>query len=256
MQANSQIDTSLASQNQPSEHKTSQDIEDFIYLISHDVRSSVRALLELPQWIAEDLEEAGFKVEGQVASSIDLMNRHTGRLDRMLVDLLTFSRVGRMQEKCKVSLNDALTDVMDEMKIPSGFKVIRALECDDLDIGDRDILTLLNALITNAIKHHDKDGGRIVVASRCVGSDVVLAITDDGPGIAEKFHERVFGPMTTLRPRDEVEGSGMGLANVRKIATLYDGTATIRASPYGRGTSVEVQIPMEFLPTQSETPKF
>jgi len=77
--------------------QNSQDIEDLIYLISHDVRSSVRALLELPNWISEDLEEAGFPVQGQVAASIELMNRHTSRLDRMLVDLLTYSRIGRMQ---------------------------------------------------------------------------------------------------------------------------------------------------------------
>ncbi|MGC1496660.1 MAG: sensor histidine kinase [Sulfitobacter sp.] len=243
MQANSQAESNLISKDLPNEYKASQDIEDFIYLISHDVRSSVRALLELPQWIAEDLEEAGFKVDGQVASSIDLMNRHTGRLDRMLVDLLTFSRVGRMQKRREISLNSALTEVLDEMKIPTGFDVIRALECDALNIGDRDILTLLNALLTNAVKHHDKEGGRIVVASRCVGSDIVLTISDDGPGIPEQFHERVFGPMTTLRPRDEVEGSGMGLANVRKIATFYEGTAILTASPYGRGTCVEVQIP-------------
>ncbi|NNK15995.1 MAG: hypothetical protein HKP51_03715, partial [Sulfitobacter sp.] len=77
---------------------SSQDFEEFIYLISHDVRSSVRALIELPQWIAEDLEDAGFPVAGTVAASIDMMNRHAGRLDRMLVDLLTFSRIGRMQD--------------------------------------------------------------------------------------------------------------------------------------------------------------
>lgn len=66
------------------------EFEDFIYLISHDVRNSVRALIELAQWIADDLAEAGVKIEGQVAETIDLMNTHTGRLDRMLVDLLTF----------------------------------------------------------------------------------------------------------------------------------------------------------------------
>ena len=225
--------------------RPSQGIEDFIYLISHDVRSSVRALLELPQWIAEDLKEAGFKVDGQVASSIDLMNRHTGRLDRMLVDLLTFSRVGRMQTVCAIDLNAALDDVMEEVKMPAGFTLTRELECTQMVIGDRDILTLLNALIANAIKHHDKPSGRIVVASHRIGSEVIISVCDDGPGIQEEFHERIFGPMTTLSPRDEVEGSGMGLANVRKIATLYGGTAAVRASPNGAGTNIEVRLVQE-----------
>lgn len=222
----------------------SQDIEDFIYLISHDVRSSVRALLELPQWIKEDLEEAGVKVDGQVASSIELMNRHTGRLDRMLVDLLTYSRVGRMQSVREVDLNEALDDVIDEITVPSGFQIVRAFDVDVIRIGERDILTLFTALISNAIKHHDGQSGKIVITSSIKEGMLRLAVADDGPGIPEEFRNRVFGAMTTLRPRDEVEGSGMGLANVRKIAGHYDGSARIATSPYGRGLLVEVFLPL------------
>ncbi|AXI41170.1 hypothetical protein C1J02_03720 [Sulfitobacter sp. SK011] len=243
MQANSPSAQTAIQQDTRSQVGPSQDMEDFIYLISHDVRSSVRALLELPQWIAEDLEEAGFKVDGQVASSIELMNRHTGRLDRMLVDLLTFSRIGRMQSVCSVDLETALDEVMEEIKLPSGFTLIRALECEHILIGDRDILTLFNALITNAIKHHEKSTGRIVVASRRAGPEMIISVCDDGPGIPEEFHDRILGPMTTLRPRDEVEGSGMGLANVSKIATLYRGTVAVLPSSYGCGVCIEIKLP-------------
>ncbi|MFK7836230.1 MAG: ATP-binding protein [Sulfitobacter sp.] len=221
---------------------TSQDIEDFIYLISHDVRSSVRALIELPQWIAEDLEEAGVTIEGSVATSIDMMNRHTSRLDRMLVDLLTFSRIGRMQEMQENDLGKALDDVLDEVQLPKGFEVLRDLSCDSVVMGDRDIFTLLSALIQNSVKHHDWSSGRIVVTSSRDADEVVIRVADDGPGVSDEFWEKVFCAMSTLRPRDEVEGSGMGLANVRKIATLYGGSAQMSASPYGRGTMVEVRL--------------
>ena len=245
MQANSQAALTYGVDNMQTPSSPSQDIEDFIYLISHDVRSSVRALLELPQWIVEDLNEAGIKVDGQVASSIELMNRHTCRLDRMLVDLLTFSRIGRMQNVCLVDLEDALDEVIEEVTLPPGFVLTRALECQQLAIGERDILTLFNALITNGIKHHNKTRGRIVVTSKQIGQSVVLSVCDDGPGINQEFHDRIFGPMTTLRPRDDVEGSGMGLANVHKIATLYGGTATVQPSPFGPGTNIEVTLPCE-----------
>lgn len=220
----------------------SQDIEDFIYLISHDVRSSVRALLELPQWIAEDLAEAGIPIEGSVATSIDMMNRHAGRLDRMLVDLLTFSRIGRMQEVRPLSLPDALDQVLEEIRMPASFQLTRALEVSTLTMGERDILTLLDALIRNAVKHHDKAAGQITLATRREGDQILLSVTDDGPGIEPPFRESVFGAMRTLRPRDEVEGSGMGLANVRKIAGIYGGSARIKEPPAGRGCLVEVRI--------------
>ncbi|MDF3415617.1 HAMP domain-containing histidine kinase [Sulfitobacter sp. M57] len=223
---------------------SSQDIEDFIYLISHDVRASVRALLELPHWIVEDLEEAGVKVEGSVAASIELMNRHTGRLDRMLVDLLTFSRVGRMQEVRSNILPLVIEQVLEEIQLPAGFKVIKNLECEAIVMGDRDILTLFDALIRNALKHHDKRSGQIVVSSAVQGGEAVLSVADDGPGIPLEYRENVFGAMRTLRPRDEVEGSGMGLTNVRKIAALYGGTAHVTDSPYGRGTLAEVRLPL------------
>jgi len=160
----------------------------------------------------------------------------------MLVDLLTFSRVGRMQTVRDVDIEASLNEVMEEIVLPTGFVLVQALECDRLVIGDRDILTLFNALITNAVKHHDKPSGRITVTSRQDGAEAIISVCDDGPGIQDEFHDRVFGPMTTLRPRDEVEGSGMGLANVRKIAVSYGGSAAVQPSPFGAGTNIEVRL--------------
>jgi signal transduction histidine kinase len=223
---------------------TSREFEDFIYLISHDVRNSVRALIELPQWIADDLAEAGVKIEGQVADNIDLMNTHTGRLDRMLVDLLTFSRVGRMQDLVEVDLQTAVEDVLDDLKVPAGIAVTVDLECKSLWIGERDILSLLTALLSNAIKHHDKPSGEIILASKRHGQDIVIEVTDDGPGILPEYRERVFMAMATLRPRDEVEGSGMGLTIARKIAQVYGGTVSIIDTGRARGTRLEARFPI------------
>lgn len=221
------------------------ELEDFVYLISHDVRNSVRALIELPQWIEEDLLEAGVRVDGSVSQSIDLMNRHTGRLDRMLVDLLTFSRVGRMQEICKIDVEAALSDMLEAMRIPSGFVLRAELEANALLIGERDALTLFTQLVSNAIKHNDKETGEIVVSLHEEEGTSVLRIADDGPGIPEKYREQIFAAMTTLRPRDEVEGSGMGLAIVRKVAQTYGGEISVGTGLHQRGTTVEVRLPLK-----------
>ena len=222
----------------------SKDFEDFIYLISHDVRSSVRALIELPQWLADDLKEAGVKMEGPVVETIDLMNRYTGRLDRMLVDLLVYSRIGNMQKVETISVADALAEVLDEINVPLGFKVSSDVTDVKVEIGNRDILSLLTALISNAFKHHDTNNGTIHIAARAEGDDMVLSVADDGPGIVPEHYERVFAAMATLRPRDEVEGSGMGLAIVRKIALHYGGTAVLSETSAGRGLTVTVRIPL------------
>ncbi|MEM7521692.1 MAG: HAMP domain-containing sensor histidine kinase [Pseudomonadota bacterium] len=245
MQPNPRQDLPAAPQNAPMPPKmTAQELDDFIYLISHDVRASVRALIELPQWIAEDLDDAGVNVKGPLADSISLMNRHTGRLDRMLVDLLTFSRIGRMQTSGAVDLREAVETVLEELSLKSNVTVIQDFETPHMWLGERDALTLIHALIKNAVTHHDKKAVRVVIRTMREGSTTVLEVSDDGPGITEASWERVFHPMVTLKPRDEVEGSGMGLAMVRKIATINGGSARLSSSRYGRGTRVEVRLPV------------
>ena len=223
----------------------SKTFEDFVYLISHDVRGSVRALIELPQWLTDDLKDAGIKIDGSVAKTLDLMNRHTARLDRMLVDLLVYSRIGGMQKIGLVRVQDAVTEVLDEIYVPEGFTIEQKVQDLTIEMGNRDILTLFTALITNAYKHHDKDKGRIRIIVAQDENDMVIQIEDDGPGLMDEHHERVFAAMATLRPRDEIEGSGMGLAIVRKIADFYGGSAKIKGnSKRKRGTVVIVRLPL------------
>ncbi len=219
------------------------EMDEFIYLISHDVRGCVRALLELPKWIGEDLRDAEITLGADVEGYLDLMERHAGRLDRMLTDLLTYSRVGRMQISQKMDIGRALDRVLAAHPIPLSFTVSRALKCAHVVIGERDLLTLLEALIDNATKHHDCSDGCIQVTTGLDGGDIVLSVSDDGPGIDPSFHDQVFRAMSTLRPRDEVEGSGMGLAQVRKIAEFYGGSATLTKSPFARGISVSIRLP-------------
>lgn len=219
------------------------DFEDFIYLISHDVRNSVRALIELPQWIVEDLQASGVKIDKSVAESIDLMNTHTGRLDRMLVDLLAYSRVGRMQDVVDVDIGLSLQEVLEEMRIPQGFAIKTKIAHDTLHIGERDALSLLTALVSNGFKHHDRETGTIELSTLKHNGRIRIDVADDGPGIPENCRDRVFAAMTTLRPRDEIEGSGMGLAIVQKIAATYGGSAEIVDTGAPRGTLVRVEIP-------------
>ncbi len=222
----------------------SDDFEDFIYLLSHDVRNSVRALLEMPQWIEDDLRSAGHPISGPLADDLRLMNTHTRRLDRMLADLLVHSRVGRKQSVDSICLTTALESVLGEMVVPTGITILRDFAVPVLTIGDRDILTLLHSLVSNAIRHHDRSEGQVEVSTWAEAGKCVLRVRDDGPGIAEKYRARVFEAMTTLRPRDEVEGSGMGLTIARKIATRYGADMQLMGGG-GRGTCVEVRFPIE-----------
>ncbi|WP_306114348.1 MULTISPECIES: ATP-binding protein [unclassified Roseovarius] len=222
---------------------SSSEFEDFIYLLSHDIRNSVRALLEVPQWIQDDLVEAGYRINQPLQENLALMNIHTRRLDRMLIDLLVYSRAGRMQVVKSVDISEAIAIVLDQLTIPSGFKIDLNLKCAEIRMGDRDILTLFSALISNAVKHHDLKEGHLTISSVRRAGNCIITVTDDGPGIPEEYRERVFEVMTTLKPRDEIEGSGMGLALVRKIVEIYGGEISWLSKEGERGTSIELTFP-------------
>ena len=228
--------------NQHPQEADAQDFDDFIYLMSHDVRASVRALIELPQWIVEDLADAGVQISGPVADSIELLNRHTARLDRMLVYLLAYSRVGRMQDIVEVNLNACIDEVLSGLPMPEGMTLHRDIECDHIRMGEQDALMVWSALIGNAVKHHgNAAAGTVELRTRKEGGVVRFTVRDDGPGIPERHYAKALSAMTTLRPRDEVEGTGMGLANVRKVAAYYGGY--IQLSDAAPGLCVDLVLP-------------
>lgn len=222
----------------------SREFEDFIYLVSHDVRNSVRALLELPQWIEEDLLTSGNPVSGSLAENIALMNTHTRRLDRMLIDLLIYSRIGRLQQDKTVEWAMVIDAILGQLRIPPGFRILRDIRAPSIRMGETDVITLLSSLVSNSVKHHDRDRGTIRITTRNEGPWQVLSVADDGPGIPREYRDRVFGVMTTLRPRDEIEGSGMGLANVRKITSLYGGRIEWPDQPDQRGCHLVLRFPL------------
>jgi CheY-like chemotaxis protein/anti-sigma regulatory factor (Ser/Thr protein kinase) len=85
-------------------------------------------------------------------------------------------------------------------------------------------------LIGNAIKHHDKRTSHIEVTVEDRESDFVFAVRDDGPGISAQYHEQIFKMFQTLKPRDQIEGSGMGLAIVRKHIERFGGTLSLESA--------------------------
>ncbi|HUS55850.1 MAG TPA: ATP-binding protein [Thermohalobaculum sp.] len=87
----------------------------------------------------------------------------------------------------------------------------------------------------NAIKHHDLLHGEIVVLGTMQGSECEFRVKDDGPGIEPKFRDRVFEIFKTLHPRDEVEGSGMGLSIVQKTVEQHSGRIWIEDNGDARG---------------------
>lgn len=219
---------------------SNQDLEKFAYSASHDLKSPLRAIDNLSKWIAEDL---GDQIDDENKVRIQMLRGRVTRMERLLDGLLQYSRAGQVYvESQKVKAMDILKDVTRVIDIPDGFAVTLDDTLIGVEIERMPLEQIFHNLINNAIKHNDKDKGRIIISSAYTEEFIAFSVRDNGPGIEPKFHDKIFDMFQTLKRRDEVEGSGMGLALVKKLAHHHGGKVRVE-SKLGEGSTFIVSWP-------------
>jgi len=215
--------------------RSNQELDTFAYVASHDLKAPLRGVTQLATWISEDFASGEV---GEIHEKLQLMRSRIQRMDVLLSDLLAYSRVGRQtQSVSMVSIAVLAQGAFDLVSPPPGFKLELK---NDLPVF-RSFVTPLDQifrnLVGNAVKHYGDDNG--VISIGCEPADKPdyyrFSVRDQGQGIEAKYHEMIFDMFKSLRPRDEVEGSGMGLALVKKIIETYKGELWLESSP-GEGS--------------------
>lgn len=156
---------------------------------------------------------------------------------------MTYSRIGRQESDIEeVDTTQMIQELIEMLSIPDAFTVEVISELPKVQTAKVPFEQVFLNLINNAVKHHDRPHGCVRVSAEENETFVTFAVEDDGPGIPEAFHERVFEMFQTLQPRDEVEGSGMGLAVVKKTIENRGGTIEL-ISNGNRGTCFKFTWP-------------
>jgi len=219
--------------------RSNQDLEQFAYVASHDLKAPLRAIEVLVQWLRDDLTDYE---GGEVHENLDLLGQRTKRLTRLLDDLLAYSRIGRkVGEVVEVDCNEQVTDLVELMGLPENMTVEIEGELPVFTTYAAPLEQVFRNLIGNATKHHPGPAGKVTVSCADEDDFYVFSVTDDGEGIPQEYAERVFQMFQTLKPRDEVEGSGMGLAIVSRIVDWQGGRIWFEPGPDGRGTLFNFQ---------------
>src|SRR5262252_443768 len=219
--------------------RSNKDLEQFAYVASHDLKAPLRAIELLVQWITEGLN--GYDTNN-VQENLGLLAKRTQRLNRLLDDLLAYSRAGRKVGAHRMTDTHALVlDVMQLLNPPPTITISIEGQLPRFGTHPAPLEQVLRNLIGNAIKHHPGPQGRIVISCQDQGDHYVYAIEDDGEGIPAQYAERVFEMFQTLKSRDQVEGSGMGLAIVSRIVQWQRGRVWFEPAPGGRGTVFKFQ---------------
>lgn len=213
--------------------KANKELDQFVYAASHDLKAPLRAVESLSQLIVKTAKDA---LPPQAIEYLEIMQSRVQRMGQLLDDLLEYSRVGRIQQKVvDINCHVLVQEIVQLLGPPAEFVISLPDPSINIRTHRAPLEQVLRNLIGNAVKHHGSDSGHIEVTATKSSNLIEFSICDDGPGIDPRYHERIFQMFQTLRPRDEVEGSGMGLALVKKIVEDRRGKIWLRSAE-GEGT--------------------
>ncbi|MDQ2101707.1 PAS domain S-box protein [Azospirillum isscasi] len=226
--------------------RSNAELEAFAYVASHDLRQPLRTINSYLTLLQSDL--AG-TLEEETAEYMRFARDGAQRMDRLIVDLLEYSRVGRRAHGLgPVDLGGVVSTALLNLQAAIGEAAAAVAVADALPLvaGDEnELVRLFQNLIGNAVKYRRADTAPVVrVTCRREGAQWVFGVRDNGIGIAPEHRERVFGIFQRLHRRDEYEGTGVGLAVCKKIVEHHGGRIWVEAAE-GEGSHVRFTLPVE-----------
>lgn len=219
------------------------DLEEFAYIISHDLKAPLRAL----RYDSADADRA--LAAGDIATlgeKLAAMRGHQARMLRMLNGLFDYARAGRKADTLEeVETRALIGGVITGLAKGSGIAVSVEGDWPRLTTLAAPLELVLRNLLDNAVKHHDRPNGRILLSAREGNDALEITIRDDGPGIPQEWHAAVFLPFRTVGEANDAEdGSGMGLPLVRRTLDRIGGSIQLQSdAPQQRGTTFHVRWP-------------
>ncbi|BAZ07368.1 sensor histidine kinase [Calothrix sp. NIES-3974] len=236
----SQLRLMLANANQNLSDRN-QELDQFAYVASHDLKAPLRAIANLSTWIEEDL---GDNIPLENKKQLQLLRQRVNRMESLLNALLDYSRVGRMQtEPENVDVHQLLAEIIDSLDPPRGFTIEIRTEMPTLMTKRLLLRQVFANLISNAIKHHPRDDGNVYISAIPTDKYYEFQVSDDGLGIAPEYHHQIFTIFQTLQPRDSKESTGVGLAIVKKIIESEGGSIHV-ISQVGEGATFSFTWPV------------
>lgn len=208
--------------------ESNKELEAFAYVVSHDLKAPLRAITSLSHWLATDY---GDKLDEEGLETLNLLVQRSLRMNSLIDGILSYSRVGRGKAEVKrVDLERVVDDIIELVAPPEEVTVTIETKLPALLCDKTRIYQLFQNLISNAVKHRDKQKGEIRVGCLGAGRLCTFYVADNGPGIAEKYFERIFQMFQTLKSRDEAENTGVGLTIAKKIVELSGGRIWVEST--------------------------
>ncbi|TVQ34354.1 MAG: hypothetical protein EA356_10655 [Geminicoccaceae bacterium] len=226
--------------------RANEDLERFAYIASHDLKSPLRSVRTMLEFLRSDLSEV---MQADHAEHLDLVAQRVQQMERMIEDLLAYSRLGREDATTEtIDVPGLLRAEVDVLDAPETFQIDVQSEVSKLHTDSGLLKHVVRNLVENAIKHHDGVEPKISVHCMEIDGTPVFEVADNGPGIPERYQQRVFEIFQKGGGRANTGGSGMGLALVKKAVERHGGTIALLSKDGERGTTFRFTWPCSAQP--------
>ncbi len=231
--------------------RSNEELQQFASIASHDLQEPLRMVSSYVQLLEKKYKG---KLDKDAEEFIYYAVDGAKRMQRLINDLLTYSRVGtRAKPFTKTDVGAVLKDVLMNLQkaVEDSKAEIIYGKMPEIIADEGQLTQLFQNLIANAIKFHGERATKVHVSARQEQDNWVLSVKDNGIGIEEKHKERIFQIFQRLHSRNEYEGTGIGLAVCRKIVERHGGRIWVESEP-GEGTTFYFTMPASRLEKEAE----
>lgn len=213
--------------------KSNKELNDYAHVVSHDLKSPLRSINTLINWIKEDTQGG---LEAPILKNLNLIDQNIEKMDNLISGILEYSIISDRTKNLEsdIDLNTLIGDITHVIHPPDHIKISIHNQLPVVYADVSRIKQIFQNLINNAIQAIDKDKGEVIVMYEEIPNFWKFGIKDNGRGISKKYHNKIFQIFQTLD--DEKKSTGIGLSIVKKIVEFYNGKIWIE-SEEGQGTT-------------------
>ncbi|MBN2146166.1 MAG: substrate-binding domain-containing protein, partial [Anaerolineales bacterium] len=216
------------------------ELEVFSYSVSHDLKAPLRAISQLASWIVED---SGPQLDRDGQEKLLMLIDRVQHMHRLIDGILEYSRIGRVSEKAtSIDLNEVVAELIRLLDPPDTVRIAVEGVLPTITGEPAHLHQVFQNLLNNAISYMDKPEGLIQIKAEEMDDGWLVSVADNGPGIEEKYHEKIFQMFQTLGTRKDLDSTGIGLALVKRIVEKWGGKIRVE-SQVGQGSTFFFTIP-------------